>query len=253
MGQPERRAAFLDEARFLVGCDHPAVMRVFDDGTFTLGRGKGAGEYPFLIAEYLPKTLWAVIRAESASITEKTIFATQLVSAVAYLAAQDPPVIHRDIKPSNIFVKGHTCVLGDFGLLKRLDEVGDQDRAVLKESVGFGMPHFYRSPDLVDYANKESEITPKSDIFQLGLVLAELYTGRNPCCRPQGDDPLSPIELEELRGIASNHGGLIVPILRRMLEMDPKNRPSAEELMDHWTGAFGLLADHARALNGAVL
>jgi len=172
---------------------------------------------------------------------------------LTYLAGQSPPVVHRDVKPQNIFVKGRACVLGDFGLLKRLDdEPESEDRDLLKESVGIGMPYFYRSPDLVAYACNETSITTKSDVFQLGLVLTELFTGRNPCARPTDDDPLTAVQLEPMRAIPSNHGGLIAPLLRDMLLMDPAKRPSAEALLARWLGAFDTLAGLARDLNGVV-
>lgn len=252
MSKPERRIAFRDELDFLKSCDHPSIMRVYDDGTFAFSFGGTEAEYPFLVAEYLPRTMFQVMRSGAASITEKTIYATQLLAALAYLDSQEPPVVHRDVKPQNIFIKGHACVLGDFGLLKRLDNVGEEDRDLFKESVGIGMPYFYRSPDLVSYASQESPITTKSDVFQLGLVLTELFTGRNRCLRPPQDDPLADVELEVMRTIPSNHGGLIAPLLFRMLEMDPAGRPSASDLLGRWLGAFKILAGHSRDLNGTV-
>jgi serine/threonine protein kinase len=144
-------------------------------------------------------------------------------------------------------------VLGDFGLLKRVTDVSEQDRELLKESAGVGMPFFYRSPDLVAYSRNEASITTKSDIFQLGLVLAELFTGRNPAIAPEGGDPLSDVKLERIRQVPSGHAGLIVPNLDKMLELDPEKRPTAAELLDYWDGAFQVYARLARELNGTTL
>ena len=100
-------------------------MRVFDTGVFY-------NQHPFLVAEYLPRTLHQIIRADSASVTLKISFATQLLSALAYLESLEKSVIHRDIKPQNIFVKGNSCVLGDFGLMK-WEGLGDaEDKDVFK-------------------------------------------------------------------------------------------------------------------------
>jgi serine/threonine protein kinase len=252
LSRPERREAFLDELDFLKTCDHPSIMRVFDDGAFTFRVGGEERDFPFLVAEYLPATLFQVMKAGAASITEKVIYATQLLSGLAYLGAQSPPIVHRDVKPQNIFVKGRACVLGDFGLLKRLDQQDAEDRELLKESVGIGMPYFYRSPDLVKYATNVEDITPKSDVFQLGLVLTELFTGRNPCVRPRDDDPLTNVELEPIRDIPSNHSGLIAPLLSDMLNEDPDQRPSADELVGRWRGVFEVLGGLSRELGGTV-
>ena len=50
LSKPDWRANFLDEIKFLQGCDHPAVMRVFDEGLYL-------EKHPFVVAEYLPGTL----------------------------------------------------------------------------------------------------------------------------------------------------------------------------------------------------
>ena len=50
LSKPEWRESFLAEVKFLQGCNHPAVMRVFDEGLYL-------DEHPFVVAEYLPDTL----------------------------------------------------------------------------------------------------------------------------------------------------------------------------------------------------
>jgi len=228
------------------------VMRVFDDGSFRFTQGGRPGEYPFLVAEYLPETLQAVILANRVSMLERAAFAAQLTSALVFLSGRSPAVIHRDIKPSNIYVKGPTCVLGDFGLLKRVNELDDGDREILKESGGPGMPHDYRTPDLVAYARNESIVTPKSDVFQLGLVLAELFTGHNHCRPAQAEDRLSPVEVDPIRAIPWEHGGLVASILKRMLTPDPLDRPDPVELQDNWNTVFEVGAEEARSETGRV-
>ena len=135
-------------------------------------------------------------------------------------------------------MKGHSCVLGDFGLLKRADGLGEGDREIFKETVGPGMPHDYRTPDLVAYARQEATVTPKSDVFQLGLVLAELFSGKNPCRPAAGGDTLSPVELDQIANISWVDGALVASIVKSMLDMDPDKRPSAAEVLSGWTGVF---------------
>lgn len=252
LSRRERREAFLAEVEFLEGCNHPAVMRTFDRGTLKFTFAGEEGEYPFVVAEYLPVTLYNLMRAGSASIVEKASYAIQLLSALSYLEGLDPAVVHRDIKPQNIFVKGHSCVLGDFGLMKLVDQPDDEDREILKESVGPGMPFFYRTPDLVKYARQEGSISTKSDVFQLGLVLTELFTGRNPARRPAENDMLSPVELEDIRGIPGDLSGGIYALLRKMLIVDETERPSTSELMDGWMGLFNEASERTAAINGKI-
>src|SRR5262249_27408858 len=160
--KPEWRANFLDEIKFLQSCDHPAVMRVFDEGLYL-------DQYPFVVAEYLPGTLRNVLRT-SPLMMAKMGYAVQMLSALEFLATAAVSVVHRDIKPANVFIKGGSCVLGDFGLMKRTKADTTVDREMIKESLGPRMPRGYRTPDLIEYLKGGPAPTDKSDIYQLGLV-----------------------------------------------------------------------------------
>ncbi|MDZ4783383.1 MAG: serine/threonine-protein kinase [Planctomycetia bacterium] len=229
LSRPERGEAFLKEVEFLQECDHPSIMRVFDRGSFE-------GRFPFVVAEYLPYTLQDVVQAKRQTpVVAKISYALQLLSALAHLDQLRPAVIHRDIKPQNVFVKGRSCVLGDFGLLKLAN--ADTDREVFKESVGAGMPYRYRTPDQVAYLRGEAELTTKSDVFQLGLVLAELFTGRNPerlCVDMYNDD----VALDPIGAIHSSFSDEIADVISQMLEFAPAKRLSSIQFLDMWDGIF---------------
>lgn len=240
LSKPERRTRFLEEIKFLKTCDHAAIMRVFDDGL----HHSGDSEFPFVVMEYLPYTLRQVMK-KSLPIPERLAYAVQLNSALAFLERQTPIILHRDIKPENIMIKGQSCVLGDFGLMKLGSTASDeQDREVYKESLGPGMPLGYRTPDLVAYANNQCDLSDKTDVFQLGLVLAELFTNRNPC-RHSGD-PLAPVELEKLSNVPCGLNRTIQGLLRLMLTMNPDDRPRSSSLLDKWQSLFSeaVLASH---------
>jgi len=250
LSQPARRDAFIEEIKFLRVADHPSVMRIYDAGIFVRHSGTNTFEYPFVAAEYLPKTLAVVIRENTSSLAEKVSYSLQLLSVLRYLALQDRPVIHRDIKPQNIFVKGGSCVLGDFGLMKFLDGDDAVDRDILKESELPGMPFYYRTPDLISYARAQTGITMKSDVFQLGLVLTELFTGWNSAQRP--NDILDDIILDPIKHIGGNFGGGIAALLHRMLELNPDDRVSAEDIMGGWQGVFDDITSKSHELEGRV-
>src|SRR5882724_850023 len=104
------KQGFMREVHVLRDCDHPAIVKVFDEGVVEGGR-------PFFVMEYLPRTLWGAIQDGKLDESAKLSIVMQLLSALDYLARRDPYVVHRDIKPKNIFLKEGTCVLGDFGLI----------------------------------------------------------------------------------------------------------------------------------------
>jgi serine/threonine protein kinase len=244
LSKPDWGQNFLNEVRFLKGCSHPAVMRVFDEGLYF-------DASPFVVAEYLPNTLGNVLRAAPLMMA-KMAYAVQLLSALEYLSLPDITVVHRDIKPANVFIKGGSCVLGDFGLMKRLSVNRDLDQQLLKASVGPRMPRNYRTPDLVEYYKGGPEPTEKSDVYQLGLLFAEMFSGANPQKPMTGGDYAKPVEL---RGFFIE-GGLGEPLkdlIERMLNSDPAKRPTAAELVVPWQGLFLEAAKRSHALEGRVL
>jgi serine/threonine protein kinase len=243
LSKPAWRQNFLKEIKFLQSCDHPAVMRVFDEGLHL-------DEHPFVVAEYLPGTLVHVFRTVP-SMMAKMAYAVQLLSALQYLATEDVSVVHRDVKPANVFIKGGSCVLGDFGLMKRLGVDPELDLEMLKASVGPRMPRNYRTPDLVEYYKGGPVPTEKSDIFQLGLVFAEMFSGYNPQKPMTSGDYGEPIELNPFY----IQGGLGAPIknaIMPMLDTDPANRPTAVQLLMRWQELFLEAAKRSHALEGRV-
>jgi serine/threonine protein kinase len=248
--KPERLERFYVEIEFLRNqCHHPAVMRVFDAGVCINNIDGETIQYPFVIAEYLPETL-ATFVVRRNDMVMKLSCGMQLLSALSYLETYK--VVHRDIKPQNIFVKDKSCVIGDFGLMKFLDAppAGDDDVDFFKESLSHGMPHLYRSPDLVKFAKGEGTITTKSDVFQLGLVLAELFTGQK-LEKPAGS-LTDPVELSEIPYISGKNGGEIQKVIKSMLEQDPETRPSASAVIDRWEGLFNEAVVMCHQLNGQI-
>ena len=249
LSKPTRLDRFEQEADFLRACAHPAIMRIYDNGTLSPKVEEGIKRYPFVIVDYLPQTLDQLI-SRTTTTAERVSYTLQLLSALAYLEHHNPSVVHRDVKPKNIFVKGRSCVLGDFGLMKFLNEHDDIDREIYREAVGPGMPYYYRSPDLVAYAKGEAPLTTKSDVFQLGLVVAEMFTGMNPSERPQ--DILDPVVLHEIGSISGALGLRIHELIEAMLLFDVQKRPRAVDLVDPWEGIFREVVTRCHDLDGRV-
>lgn len=248
LDRDERRITFLQETEFLKTTNHPGILRIIDSEIYM-------NKYPFMIAEYWGKTLRDVIKSADVNITIKLFYAVQIISALVFLSQQVPPVVHRDIKPENIFIKELSCVLGDFGLAKKLTtDMHEDDRSLpLKLSAGPGMPIKYRTPDLVDYANNIHPLTIATDVFQAGLVLAELFTGRNPEKRVSRNRILSPVELNNIDPIAGDFGAPITNLLEGMLKIDPAERQSADSLLPAWLSLLIEAAKRKVRLDGWVI
>jgi len=257
IGDTTRLARFLQEVQVLQKYTHPAIMRVYDTGMVAGEKDGGAVAYPFLIADYLPQTLRSVMLSGTFPMASKLAFCLQMLSGLAYLSSLDPQIVHRDIKPENIFVKGKSFILGDFGLIKSLNtsavEKEDEkiaDKTFILDSVGPRLPRFYRTPDLVDYCRNKGSITTKSDVYQLGLVFAEVFTGEVPQQRCKEIlDPVVPVPLGKISGSQEIS---IRTQIEKMLDADVERRPPAANLFDGWEGIFRSIVNDSHALEGKV-
>lgn len=222
----KRRERFLEEVKHYKNLKHPALLGIYDTGTFK----SGEREYPFAVVDYVPENLESLIGFGAPKIArlDALRYLYNVTSGVEYLHSQEYPIVHRDIKPANILVHGHSARLGDLGLAKVLMADGGKDDA--DEVAAYAaMPFFHRTPELVAIAKGEKiELSPASDIYQLGLVLYRCLTGFNPQKRPQSvtDD----IELD-VRNLAGAASGRLDTLLASMLETDPGNRPTARDVL----------------------
>lgn len=223
------RDNFMREVHVLRDCDHPSIMRVFDDGVYL-------DKHPFVVTEYLPQTLLKAEQNNSVTEKRKLSIVAQLLSALNYLLHRDPPAVHRDIKPSNIFLKEDSCVLGDFGLILQLDGSFARPRHAGPESkVLPEMARHYRTPELVEYHRGGTMPPPASDVFQLGLVAAELFTGHNPL---SAGAPHTPVSLQAISDVDGKLGLRIKLLLGQMLTINTSERPTASRMLDQWQDLY---------------
>jgi serine/threonine protein kinase len=177
----------------------------------------------------------------------------QLVSAIVELEQSEPSVVHRDIKPRNIFISGNKSVLGDFGIMKFLDGDDEEIEDIWKNSTQKAMPYYYPTPDLVAYSNDEHDLTPKANVYQLGLVLAEMFTGRNPA-NPASmtDGKLEYEPRDDVSYVPGDYGGHIHDVLTRMVSEEVADRPHATEILEEWEEIMAGVAESTYDLNGFV-
>ncbi len=155
----ERLARFYREVRVARQISHPAVCRVYDVG-------EAEGHF-FLSMELVDgENLSSLLRRIGRLPPDKALdIARQLCSGLA--AAHEKGVLHRDLKPANLMLDGQGNVrITDFGLAGLAESLQEED-------VRSGTP-CYMSPEQL----QGREVSVRSEIYALGLVLYELYTGR---------------------------------------------------------------------------
>jgi serine/threonine-protein kinase len=213
---PDRLRRLHDEVRRGRQVTHPNVCRVYDIV-------EADGE-TFLTMEFIDgQTLAALLRQVGRLPQERGLaIARQLCQGLA--AAHEQGVIHRDLKPQNVMLdaKGQARIT-DFSLAAEAEDVHGSE-------VYHGTPAYMAPEQLAG-----REVSPQSDLFSLGLVLYEMFTGRHPFptksvreLRRLHEGGPTPQPSSHLTGLDPALKGLIL----RCLERDPKGRPrSAQEVL----------------------
>ncbi len=206
---PAALARFYNEVRIARQVSHPNVCRVYD-----LGEVDGQ---PYLSMEYVDgEDLGSLLRRIGRLPSDKAVeIARQLCAGLA--AAHAKGVLHRDLKPANVMLNGRgTAVVTDFGLAALADEIPG-------EEIRNGTPA-YMAPEQL--AGKE--VTAQSDIYSLGLVLYEIFTGKRAfeastlaeLVRLHSETtPVSPSSLVKELDPA------VESTILRCLDPEPRNRP----------------------------
>lgn len=187
-------------------------------------------EYLNIFLEYVPGGSVQTMLNSYGALPEPLVrsFVRQILTGLSYLHNRD--IIHRDIKGANILVdnKG-TIKISDFGISKKLEATNilngannNKHRPSLQGSV------FWMAPEVV----KQTSYTRKADIWSLGCLVVEMFTGSHPFP-----------DCSQLQAIFKIGGGKATPtipdhasehakaFLNQTFEIDHDLRPSADELM----------------------
>jgi serine/threonine protein kinase len=160
----EFTARFVREARSIAGIQHPSIVSVYF--------AQAQGEECFLAMEYVDGAhLGAIIRNCGILPIEVSLTIAREI-ARALVAAHEQEIIHRDIKPENVMLsRSGSIKVMDFGLARPLDE----GPPLTDTGIYLGTPE-YSSPehctgDKIDF---------RSDLYSLGIVIYQLFTGQVP-------------------------------------------------------------------------
>jgi hypothetical protein len=199
---------FKNEVRIARRVSHPNVCRVYD-----VGDVEG---HTYFTMEYVDgEDLASLLRRIGRLPEDKALdIARQLCAGLA--AAHAKGVLHRDLKPANIMLDGRgQVVITDFGLAGVADQIqGNEVRS--------GTPA-YMAPEQL--AGKE--VSTRSDIYSLGLVLYEVFTGKRALsekptdAHAHGDNtPSRP------SSVVKDLNPVIERVILRCLETEPSARPA---------------------------
>jgi serine/threonine-protein kinase len=208
---PRLLERFHGEVRVARQVSHPNVCRVYD-----IGEIEGM---PFISMEYVDGEDLADLLLRIGRLPSDKALETARKLCAGLAAAHDRGVIHRDLKPQNIMMnkRGEVLIM-DFGLAAIANQLSGDE-------VHNGTPA-YMAPEQL----RGSEVTAKSDIYSLGLVLYELFTGKKPFDAKNVRQLLEMQESTQLPSMTSTAADidpLVEKVIRRCLNPDPAKRPAS--------------------------
>jgi tRNA A-37 threonylcarbamoyl transferase component Bud32 len=157
---------FVQEIKTTAGLQHPHILPLFDSGQ--------AGGFLYYVMPYIEgETLRDKLNRETQlGIDEAVKITTEVADALDYAHRQG--VIHRDIKPENILLHDGRPMVADFGIALAVSAAAGG--RMTETGLSLGTPH-YMSPE---QATAEKDLTHRSDIYSLAVVLYEMLTGDPP-------------------------------------------------------------------------
>ncbi len=228
---PSFVAMFIDEAKLTAQLTHPKIVQILDFGAVN-------GQY-FTALEFVDGfDALGLLRIAAQKrvrvpapigvfIVQEILEALDYAHNARDMEGKPMQIVHRDISPSNIFVSKRGDVkLGDFGIAHAQRRDSKTQVGTLKGKYG------YMAPEQV----VGRPIDARSDLFAIGVVLAELLTGRRLFSAAADLDVLlkvRDVRLDRLDKYGTDIPPALDQIVRGALKKDPAERPqTASELRD---------------------
>jgi serine/threonine-protein kinase len=207
----ERVRRFFNEVRIARQVTHPNVCRVYDIGEV---EGHHYISMEYVDGEDLSTRLKPIGRLPKDKAVQ---IARQLCAGLA--SAHDRGILHRDLKPANVMIdgRGHVRVT-DFGLAGLVEEIQGLE-------VRSGTPAYMAPEQLAG-----EEVSVRSDVYSLGLVLYELFTG-SPAFEASSAEELRRLQTQSTptspSSFVEGFDPAVERLLQRCLDQEPAQRPAS--------------------------
>src|ERR671916_2133560 len=217
-GETDIGARFRREGRTAASLSHPNIVQVYDAGEGTF-EGRAAS---YIVMEYVPGgDLKDLIDSQGVLSGGDLSKLSEVAAGLAH--AHERGVIHRDIKPHNILLdRNGRPKLTDFGVARALDA------SQATRTGSYLGTALYSPPEQL----RGDGVTPKSDVYSLGVTLYHAATGQPPfigapieiASQHVSREPTPPRELNDAVGESLN------ALILECMNKDPDARPTADEV-----------------------
>ncbi|KAH3903197.1 related to Serine/threonine-protein kinase STE11 [Saccharomycodes ludwigii] len=153
-------------------------------------------------------------------------FTRQILIGISYLHRKN--IIHRDIKGANILIDIKGCVkITDFGISKKLSPLNKDSKANKRASLQGSV--YWMAPEVV----KQIATTSKADIWSVGCVVIEMFTGKHPFPDFSQMQAIFKIGTNTIPQIPSWADAEAEQFLMQTFKLDYKKRPNSIQLLSH--------------------
>ena len=219
------RTRFEREARAAAALSHPNVVRVY-----AVGETKN-DKLPYMIMQYVQGPTLAEWLMERGKASERDARRVIGEVAAALAAAHTRDLVHRDVKPSNVLLETESgrAFVADFGVSAAISPQQQIEQTKLTATGTVVGTPIYMSPEQA----AGEQVTPKSDVYSLGMLAYELLTGQLPFSATSAMGWVAahmrdrPMPVTERRAELSPE---VAKLVDRCLAKDPAERPDATEI-----------------------
>ncbi|MGD1110687.1 MAG: protein kinase, partial [Mycobacterium sp.] len=162
-GDDQFLTRFQLEARTVARLKNPGLVAVYDQGL--------DARHPFLVMELIEGGTLRELLTERGPMPPHAVASVLRPVLGGLAAAHRAGLVHRDVKPENVLISDDGEVkIADFGLVRAVAAAGITSASVILGTAA------YLSPEQV----RDGNAGPRSDVYSLGILTYELFTGRTP-------------------------------------------------------------------------
>ncbi len=235
-GDQKNREKQLEELIAAVKLDHPHLIRCYAPGLTQIK----IGEMLYLVMELGAETLAKLLEQKPGALGEEEVekIVKEIGAALVYLHQEPEGQVHRDVKPANVIKVGEYWKLADFGLMRSINSGKSARTSSRKGTSEYAPPEAY-----------EGVVATGWDIWSLGVIMAEMLTGKLPFIGETEQQLMVKVIQEEPSIEWSKISQRYREIIQGALEKDREKRWTATMVLNAMTKTPAPISSHPKPIS----